>query len=111
MKKLILLCVAVVVSLFLLSCTAGAVPVMWDANTDDTVGYKVHYGNSSGAYDITQDVGDVTAYVVAVPDGNWFIAVTAYDAAGNESGYSNEINTVIDTVPPMVPGFLRFGTP
>ncbi len=112
MKKLIPFYVVVIaVALLLWSCTAGAIPIMWDANTDDTVGYKVYYGNASGNYGTPVDVGNVTTYVVDVLDGNWYIVVTAYDAYGNESGYSNEVSTVIDTIPPMIPGFLRIGTP
>ncbi|KKK58874.1 hypothetical protein LCGC14_3040010, partial [marine sediment metagenome] len=34
----------------------------------------------------------------------YFIAVTAYDESGNESGYSNEISyTFIDVTPPNAP--------
>jgi uncharacterized protein YfaP (DUF2135 family) len=80
--------------------------LMWDAptsNTDgspvtDLAGYKIYYGAVSGKYTASKDVGDATSISVAalsssVPaPGLYYIAVVAYDTAGNESTYSNEIS-------------------
>ena len=84
----------------------GAVTLEWDANTDDTVRYKVYYGNTTGEYEAYEET-TLNIYTIIRPDGDWFFVVTAVDEAGNESGYSNEVTTNIDTVPPMIPGTLR----
>jgi len=112
-KKLSVLGLVLSVMLVLLwGCTAGAVTLEWDANTDDTVGYNVHYGNTSGGYTSFQYVSgiDTTTHTITLPDGDWYFVLTAIDEANNESGYSNEVTTNIDTVPPMVPGMLRIVT-
>ncbi len=113
-KKLLLAYVfTLVISLALWSCTvAQAVPIMWDANTEsDLAGYKVYRGTVSGTYSLVEDVGDTTNYNDIVPDGDYYWVVTAYDTSGNESLYSNEISKNVDTVSPLAPGTLRFGTP
>jgi len=80
--------------------------LMWDAplsNTDgspvtDLAGYKIYYGTVSGSYTGSIDVGNktsisLTTFSSSVPSrGLYYIAVTAYDTAGNESVYSNEIS-------------------
>ena len=35
----------------------------------------------------------------ALPNGTWYFAVTAYNTAGTESGYSNEVSKAIVTAP------------
>src|SRR6266508_4056476 len=40
--------------------SAAQVTLAWDANTDpDLAGYKLYYGNSSGSYQFSVDVGNV----------------------------------------------------
>ena len=76
----------------------------WDApitNIDgspltDLAGFKVYWGVVSGTYTGVADMGNVTTVNIAqtmaiTPKGNYCFAVTAYDVAGNESDYSNEI--------------------
>lgn len=114
MKKTLLLVyvLTIALSLAIWSCTAGAVPLTWDAATDNigVTGYKIYKGTASGIYDSSEDVGNVTSYVVTVPSGGtWFFVVTAYDAAGNESGPSNEVSDTVDTTSPVM-GTLRIGT-
>jgi hypothetical protein len=81
----------------------GAVPSVtleWDASSEaDVVGYKLHYGTSSRNYDTTMDVGNYTSVTIGNLDGNqnYFFAVTAYDADGNESVYSDELFYIPDT--------------
>lgn len=105
-KKWFLSLVAVAMVSFLWSCRVEAVNLEWDANTDDTVMYAIYYGNSSRVY-TGSETTTLNTYTIDLPDGDWYFAVTALDAAGNESGHSNEVTTNIDTVPPMVPGTLR----
>ena len=84
----------------------GAGMLVWDApssNTDgspatDLAGYKIYYGTVSGNYTASIDVGNSTSIPLttlssSVPvSGLYYIAVTVYDTAGNESAYSNEIS-------------------
>lgn len=87
------------------SSYAGDVTLAWDApltKTDSTAlndlgGYKVHYGTSTGNYTRSIDVGNVTTYKVAnLPDGyTYFFSVKAYNKAGQESTFSNEVSKAV----------------
>ncbi len=82
----------------------GTVVLTWDANTEaDLAGYRVYYGTSSRNYTQVIDVGKVTSYTLNQLQENqpYFFAVTAYDTAGNESGYSNEVSVIFN--PPAEP--------
>ncbi|MEO6667280.1 MAG: fibronectin type III domain-containing protein, partial [Nitrospiria bacterium] len=96
-----------IITMIVLWCLAAGSPaqattalVAWDPNLEtDMAGYKVYYG-SSGAYTQTIDVGTVTAQTISgLQEGlTYYFAVTAYDASGNESGYSQEMSkTIPDT--------------
>jgi len=70
------------------------VTLRWDPNSDpDLAGYKIYYGLASRNYQYQADVGMQTTYTIPnLADGKTFyIAATAYDTAGNESSYSNEL--------------------
>ena len=41
--------------------------------------------------------------LMGLADGDWYFALTAYDNVLNESGYSVEVSTLVDTVPPTSP--------
>jgi hypothetical protein len=80
--------------LFLTSTEAAYVDLAWDPNTEpDLAGYQVYYGTESGEYIYFIDVGNTTTYRLdGLLDGvTYYIAVTAYDIAENESDYSNEV--------------------
>ena len=91
---------------------ADTVTLTWDpptTNADgtaltDLAGYKVYYGNASRSYSSVNPVIDnVTTYTS--PDlapGTYFFAVTALDAAGNESAYSNEVSKTIAAPLPVL---------
>lgn len=89
---------------------AKNVTVSWDANSEsDLAGYKVYIGESSGNYSGNVDVGNVLQFTwnnLAVGK-IYFFAVTAYDAAGNESDFSEEVSIAldppVDTNPPAPP--------
>lgn len=71
-----------------------SVGLAWDANTETSLaGYKIHFGLESRNYSKTYDVGNVTEYTVTGLSFNtvYYFAATAYDTAGNESDYSNEV--------------------
>jgi len=71
-----------------------SVTLTWDGSPGgDVVGYNVYYGPASGVYTNTTVVGNVTTHTVSGLTGGaaCFVAVTAYDATGLESAFSNEI--------------------
>ncbi len=82
---------------------AADVTLAWDANTEpDHAGHKLYYGTSSGIYTAQIDTGNVTTFTVPDLNNNptYYFAATAYDEAGNESAYSEEISytvTIVDT--------------
>lgn len=85
-----------IISLFLLPQISGATDLnlSWDPSKDsEVVGYKIHYGTSSRNYSHTVDVGNTTKFRLEnLSDGvTYYVAVTAYDRAGNESGFSEEV--------------------
>ena len=67
----------------------------------DIAGYKIYYGLTSQTYDFIKTVSNQTTYAISglEPGRTYYFTVTAYDASGNESGFSNEVSV---TVPPMV---------
>lgn len=73
---------------------AQGVEIEWRANTEaDLAGYKVYWGGSSGFYSAMLDVSRDTTFTLSdFPEsGQTYVAVTAYDHAHNESGYSEEL--------------------
>mgnify|MGYP001582576303 CR=1 FL=1 len=87
---------------------AGSLTASWTANTEsDLAGYKVYYGTATKTYGAPIDVGKVvTTYTVTelTEQKTYYFAVTAYDTAGNQSGFSNEASgTVPDQTPPAAP--------
>ncbi|HXT10430.1 MAG TPA: fibronectin type III domain-containing protein [Candidatus Angelobacter sp.] len=91
----------------LLTCgaakAASGVVLAWNANPDPSVvGYNVYFGGTSGNYTNMFSAGDVTNTMVnGLAEGKtYYFAVTAYDAFGDESGFSAE--TIY-----IVPGWLR----
>ncbi len=86
------------------TATVDSVTLSWDASTTnsdgspltDLAGYKIHYGMSSNNYTQVVDIGNFTgAAINNLSPGTWCFSVTAYDASGNESGYSSEFCTLI----------------
>ena len=74
---------------------AEQVTLAWDGNTEpDLAGYRVHYGTASGSYTTSVDVHNVTTSSIGTLTAGqtYYFAVTAYDASGNESGYSNQVS-------------------
>lgn len=76
---------------YLATVPAWAQEVSWNANTEaDLAGYKVYYGYAPGDRQYVVNVGLVTKYQFGFMQDTW-LAVTAYDLTGNESGFSNEV--------------------
>jgi len=76
---------------------AGTVTLGWNANTEtDLAGYKLYYGNSprtQRAYTQTVPINNKSAvtWQLTLPAGVYYFGLTAFNLAGNESGFSNEV--------------------
>lgn len=80
---------------------ATSVVVGWNANTEsDLAGYVLYWGTKSGTYAAAVDVGKDTSYQFDnVGTGvTYYVVVTAYDTAGNESDYSKEVSLYVPAV-------------
>ena len=80
----------------------SSVSLVWGSNSDPSVvGYNVYYGGESGNYTNEVSVRDLDWVTVGglVEGDTYYFAVTAVDAYGGESDYSEEIAYI-------VPGFL-----
>lgn len=79
----------------------GVLALNWQAPTEnvdgtalvDLAGYRVYYGQFSRNYSGEVPVSNpsATSTSISVPAGTYYVAMTALDGDGNESGYSNEI--------------------
>jgi hypothetical protein len=82
---------------FISTAEAAYLDLAWDPNEEpDLAGYRVYYGTTSGKYIDFVDVGRVTAYRLddLLEDVTFYVALTAYDTAGNESDRSDEVSGV-----------------
>ena len=79
------------------------VTLAWNANTEpDVAGYRVYYGVASRTYTNMTDVGNITTNRIAglVEGVNYFFAVSAYNAAGAESDFSDEVSYLVPVTLP-----------
>ncbi len=86
------------------SVTAAGVSLAWDAVTGGSVaGYTVHWGTTPAAYTSQLDAGASTASTVSgLAEGTtYYFAVSAYDAVGGRSSYSNEVSTTVPYAAPV----------
>jgi len=81
--------------------TGGTAPkadvlLSWDPPQAEAVGIKVYYGTSPRTYTSSINAGLVSNYTVrGLASGSYYFAMTAYDAFGNESGFSSEVALTI----------------
>ena len=93
--------VCIIVGVTASNALAAQATLAWDPNTEsDLAGYKVHYGTASGSYTVYTDVHNVTSYTVTglTAGQTYYFAASAYDASGNESGYSNPVSYAVPGV-------------
>lgn len=88
------------VSFTLSASVAGTATLAWNASTEsDLEGYKVYRGTGSGAYGAPLSTLPKTATsytATGLQNGTtYFFVITAYDNAGNESAFSNEVSKSI----------------
>ena len=75
----------------------GTIKLTWDANKEpDIAGYRVYYGTAPRRYGPGIDVGNVTNFQITglIRGQRYYVTVTAYDVAGKESNYSNEVSGI-----------------
>lgn len=84
-----------VVLFFTQGLFARDIRLIWIPNSEhDLAGYNIYYGEASRQYEWIFDVGDTTQFTIGLDDTtSYYFAATAYDTAGNESGFSNEVHT------------------
>lgn len=90
----------VAVTLTVSAPTTSSATLTWDPNTDsDLAGYKIYQATASGAYGAalgTVPAGTVTYQATGLSaNTTYFFVITAYDDAGNESSFSNEVSRLI----------------
>jgi hypothetical protein len=78
--------------------SANDIKLRWQANVEpDLKGYNIYCGTQSRSYDPPIPIGNATEYLFTNLQAGkaYFVAVTAVDNVGNESGYSSEITITI----------------
>lgn len=88
------------VTLTLNAPSSPSIRLTWKANTEsDLAGYRVYRATSSGTYGapLATIQGNTTSYIATglTFGTTYFFVVTAFDIAGNESAYSNEVSKSI----------------
>jgi len=89
-------------AIILLLCSVGHGAVLtWDRNSEgDLAGYRIYYGYSSGDYSNSIDLGKSTKCELSLLNlaekVTYYISITAYDIAGNESDFSDFVAFLAD---------------
>jgi hypothetical protein len=81
--------------------TDGGTTLAWQPpqqNVDGTAlgglqGYRIYVGTESRSYTTRIDLANplATSHFIDLARGQYYVAMTALDTLGNESGYSNEV--------------------
>ncbi|MFQ6610793.1 MAG: FG-GAP-like repeat-containing protein, partial [Fidelibacterota bacterium] len=94
-----------------LTATLGnqQITLKWNQNTESDFAKYIIYGGTSSSpttkVDSTTSISDTTKTITGLTSGTtYYYRITAVDNAGNESGYSNEVNT-IPYAPPTIISF------
>lgn len=71
---------------------AGSISLEWDP-ADGAAGYRIYYGAAPGQYNYSVDAGNFTQATLAnlTDCTNWYLAVKAYNSAGESPDFSNEV--------------------
>jgi outer membrane biosynthesis protein TonB len=88
------------------SLTAQSVTLAWNPSSGPNLaGYRIHKGTSSGVYTQIFDAGNVTTDTISnlTAGPTYYFVVSAYDTAGAESAYSNEISFTATATPSPTP--------
>jgi fibronectin type 3 domain-containing protein len=93
---------------------SAGVSLEWSANPEpDVVGYKVYFGTESQNYTAVIDVvGATKTELPAVSLGStYYLAVSAYNAAGDESPRSAELSVTAEVPAPVADTSMSFNGP
>lgn len=85
---------------------AASLDVSWASNTEaDLAGYRLRLGTISGQYTQTVEAGSATSAQIddIQIDTTYYLAVFAYDQAGNESAPSPEVSARVTSTPDSMP--------
>jgi hypothetical protein len=80
------------------SATAANVSLHWNPSSGPgVVGYNIYYGTASDYYTKKITIGNTNTVAISnlVCGATYYFAVTAFDANGNESGFSNEATFIV----------------
>lgn len=85
---------------------AQRVQLAWDASPSPGIThYRIHYGTNGATYTLVTNVGFRLSCAVQLPHpGRWCFAVTAVDAQGLESPFSNQVQWEGKPVAPVLHG-------
>ena len=104
---------AIPIGLVVTDSSTGKIGIRWRKNNDaDFLRYRVYRGTSSNPTNkidsTTNGIADTSKTFTGLTNGTrYYLRVTAVDSAGNESGYSNEVNSSPnDRVAPAAPAGL-----
>ncbi|RLB67230.1 MAG: hypothetical protein DRH04_08265 [Deltaproteobacteria bacterium] len=95
---------------------AVQVTATWSANTEsDLAGYNIYRSTTSGSGYVKLNSSIIAKtsapqYIDTIPDATevtYYYVVTAVDTSGNESSYSSEASTHIDTRAPSPPNGIK----
>ena len=104
MKKLTITLITIVIltsiTLFALGPKIDKAKAVWDTNTEtDLAGYYLYWKSVGGSYSDSSRITNSTSptpnfnlNTLSLAPGTYTIAVSAFNTAGNESGFSNEVN-------------------
>lgn len=105
------LCVAANLGGRAVASSLNSVTLNWDASPSSVIGYRIYFGTANSSFSGVVDVGNSTTGTVSGLEGGvtYYFVVSAYDADGEVSDYSNQIcyTPVGDLVPPAVSLELR----
>lgn len=91
---------------------SATLQLAWDPSPDvDVTGYRVLFGTAPGTYTSSADAGKTTEYTLEGLEygRQYYLAVQAYNAAGETSPPSTEIQGATPAVAPSIPGTLLLG--
>src|SRR5690349_16440873 len=78
----------------------GTIDLLWQPSPDpNVIGYNLYYGTSSRRYTNETSLGNATSATISglVAGVTYYFTATSYDAAGDESDFSNEISYSVPT--------------
>ncbi len=99
-KSLQRICILTVINLLFCSVSHGSL-LSWRQNTErDLAGYRLYYGTAPREYSSSIDLGKTTKCELSplnlTEAVTYYISMTAYDFAGNESDYSDCVTFFAD---------------